>query len=254
MQSLFFSVTTATSIGYGKPTPETSTGRVAAVLYILFGLPLCLVTIADLAKFCTQGLTWLYLHFTRVGIPTYLHTVGVRGTFLFTYMLRDLLFRLISFGLEGGKIEREIKGKKKSEVSTRQSQQMVEDPAATTAEKRRTMEKVRSTAKLMEPEEVIQSHGGDGDACPAAESKLSAIFRYIFFVCHFVKAGVRVGVPDWSDPRQLRPPRLLRLRRRLPGLRQGLPHPHRSLQLPLRIQVASLSEAATEQGSGRTRA
>lgn len=40
-------------------------GRMFCVGYILFGIPLYLITLADLAKFCTEGMNRLYTEFLK---------------------------------------------------------------------------------------------------------------------------------------------------------------------------------------------
>ncbi|RCN36131.1 Ion channel [Ancylostoma caninum] len=48
--AVFFAVTVVTTIGYGNPVPITNIGRVVCIMFSLFGIPLTLVTIADLGK------------------------------------------------------------------------------------------------------------------------------------------------------------------------------------------------------------
>uniref|UniRef100_A0A183FKZ1 Ion_trans_2 domain-containing protein n=1 Tax=Heligmosomoides polygyrus TaxID=6339 RepID=A0A183FKZ1_HELPZ len=49
--SIFFSWTAITTIGYGHIVPRTNAGRIAIIFYALFGIPLILVTIADMGRF-----------------------------------------------------------------------------------------------------------------------------------------------------------------------------------------------------------
>ncbi|CAD6193635.1 unnamed protein product [Caenorhabditis auriculariae] len=58
--NLFFAATTLTSIGYGTDAPVSPVGRIFCLVYLFFGIPLYLITIADLAKFCTEGMNRLY--------------------------------------------------------------------------------------------------------------------------------------------------------------------------------------------------
>uniref|UniRef100_A0A914GXN9 Potassium channel domain-containing protein n=1 Tax=Globodera rostochiensis TaxID=31243 RepID=A0A914GXN9_GLORO len=58
--AVFFSVTVVSTIGYGNPVPVTRLGRIACISFSLFGIPLTLVTIADLGKFLSEHLVWLY--------------------------------------------------------------------------------------------------------------------------------------------------------------------------------------------------
>ncbi|KAK6753412.1 hypothetical protein RB195_012791 [Necator americanus] len=59
--NLFFAATTLTSIGYGTDAPDSYTGRVFCLVYLFFGIPLYLITLADLAKFCTEFMNKLYI-------------------------------------------------------------------------------------------------------------------------------------------------------------------------------------------------
>uniref|UniRef100_A0A915C3F3 Fibronectin type-III domain-containing protein n=2 Tax=Parascaris univalens TaxID=6257 RepID=A0A915C3F3_PARUN len=63
--NLFFAATTLTSIGYGANAPDSVIGRLFIFLYILFGIPLYLITMADLAKFCTEGMNRTYTEFLK---------------------------------------------------------------------------------------------------------------------------------------------------------------------------------------------
>ncbi|CAI4223261.1 unnamed protein product [Auanema sp. JU1783] len=58
--NLFFAATTLTSIGYGTDAPDSSAGRLFCLLYLFFGIPLYLITLADLAKFCTEFMNRTY--------------------------------------------------------------------------------------------------------------------------------------------------------------------------------------------------
>ncbi|VDM76829.1 unnamed protein product [Strongylus vulgaris] len=46
--------------GYGNLVPTTTSGRVACIIFALFGIPLLLVTIADIGKFLSEFLSFLY--------------------------------------------------------------------------------------------------------------------------------------------------------------------------------------------------
>uniref|UniRef100_A0A1I7XM54 Ion_trans_2 domain-containing protein n=1 Tax=Heterorhabditis bacteriophora TaxID=37862 RepID=A0A1I7XM54_HETBA len=52
--SIFFSWTAITTIGYGHIVPRTNAGRIAIIFYALFGIPLILVTIADMGRFLSD--------------------------------------------------------------------------------------------------------------------------------------------------------------------------------------------------------
>nr|pir hypothetical protein C52B9.6 - Caenorhabditis elegans [Caenorhabditis elegans] len=73
--SMFFAATVITTIvqvknrsgnrvvfsrGYGNLVPITVTGRVACIIFALLGIPLLLVTIADIGKFLSEFLSYLY--------------------------------------------------------------------------------------------------------------------------------------------------------------------------------------------------
>uniref|UniRef100_A0A0R3S1V2 Ion_trans_2 domain-containing protein n=1 Tax=Elaeophora elaphi TaxID=1147741 RepID=A0A0R3S1V2_9BILA len=48
------------TIGYGNIVPVTSSGRIACVIFALFGVPLAIITIGDLGKFLSECTIWLY--------------------------------------------------------------------------------------------------------------------------------------------------------------------------------------------------
>uniref|UniRef100_A0A914E0N9 Potassium channel domain-containing protein n=1 Tax=Acrobeloides nanus TaxID=290746 RepID=A0A914E0N9_9BILA len=64
--AIFFAVTVVTTIGYGNPVPITQLGRMMCIIFSLFGIPLTLVTIADLGKFLSEHLIWLYGKYLRL--------------------------------------------------------------------------------------------------------------------------------------------------------------------------------------------
>ncbi|VDM47810.1 unnamed protein product [Toxocara canis] len=51
--------------GYGANAPDSVVGRLFIVGYILFGIPLYLITMADLAKFCTEFMNRTYTEFLK---------------------------------------------------------------------------------------------------------------------------------------------------------------------------------------------
>ncbi|CAJ0947085.1 unnamed protein product, partial [Mesorhabditis belari] len=58
--SVFFATTVITTIGYGNLVPTTTIGRICCIFYALIGIPLLLVTIADIGKFLSEFLSFLY--------------------------------------------------------------------------------------------------------------------------------------------------------------------------------------------------
>jgi len=58
--SLFFAATTMATIGYGNIVPVTPHGRIACIVFALFGAPLAIITIGDLGKFLSECTIWLY--------------------------------------------------------------------------------------------------------------------------------------------------------------------------------------------------
>ncbi|KAI6198402.1 TWiK family of potassium channels protein 7 [Aphelenchoides fujianensis] len=58
--SLFFAVTTMATIGYGDLVPVTTHGRMACVIFALFGAPLAIITIGDLGKFLSECTIWIW--------------------------------------------------------------------------------------------------------------------------------------------------------------------------------------------------
>lgn len=52
--ALFYSMTVFTTIGYGHLTPITFAGRVATMIYAIFGIPILLMVLADLGKLLTR--------------------------------------------------------------------------------------------------------------------------------------------------------------------------------------------------------
>uniref|UniRef100_A0A915K6D5 Potassium channel domain-containing protein n=1 Tax=Romanomermis culicivorax TaxID=13658 RepID=A0A915K6D5_ROMCU len=64
--SLFFSLTTLATIGYGNVVPHTEHGRILCVFFALFGTPLALITIGDLGKFTSECIMTGYEKYKNV--------------------------------------------------------------------------------------------------------------------------------------------------------------------------------------------
>ncbi|VDM54975.1 unnamed protein product [Angiostrongylus costaricensis] len=58
--ALFFTATLLTTIGYGNLVPVTWHGRMFCIAYALLGVPLILITVADIGKFLSENIVWLY--------------------------------------------------------------------------------------------------------------------------------------------------------------------------------------------------
>ncbi|PIO60090.1 hypothetical protein TELCIR_18419, partial [Teladorsagia circumcincta] len=48
-------------VSYGTDAPDSPVGRIFCLVYLFFGIPLYLITLADLAKFCTEFMNKLYI-------------------------------------------------------------------------------------------------------------------------------------------------------------------------------------------------
>ncbi|EPB74674.1 fibronectin type III domain protein [Ancylostoma ceylanicum] len=58
---LLFIMSQPSFSGYGTDAPDSYVGRVFCLVYLFFGIPLYLITLADLAKFCTEFMNKLYI-------------------------------------------------------------------------------------------------------------------------------------------------------------------------------------------------
>ncbi|CAB3407236.1 unnamed protein product [Caenorhabditis bovis] len=63
--SVFFTTTMLTSIGYGYVAPSTFGGRLFGVIYCLIGIPLTLVTVANIAKFLSETIFLVHYEIWR---------------------------------------------------------------------------------------------------------------------------------------------------------------------------------------------
>lgn len=61
--ALFYSMTVFTTIGYGHLTPITFAGRVATMVYAIFGIPILLMVLADLGKLLTRIIKYTFKKF-----------------------------------------------------------------------------------------------------------------------------------------------------------------------------------------------
>ncbi|KAF1762071.1 hypothetical protein GCK72_010333 [Caenorhabditis remanei] len=66
MTALFFTTTLLTTIGYGNLTPVTGRGKFLCILYALFGVPLILITVADIGKFLSENIVQLYTWYRKL--------------------------------------------------------------------------------------------------------------------------------------------------------------------------------------------
>lgn len=57
---VFYSYTLFTTIGYGHFVPTSHSGRIATIIYSLFGIPLLLAVLTDFGKLLTRGLKHVY--------------------------------------------------------------------------------------------------------------------------------------------------------------------------------------------------
>uniref|UniRef100_A0A915MF91 Potassium channel domain-containing protein n=1 Tax=Meloidogyne javanica TaxID=6303 RepID=A0A915MF91_MELJA len=60
MGAMFYAGQLYTTIGYGLPATQTSGGRLASIIYIMIGIPLFLIILAEVGKLLSRGLRKLY--------------------------------------------------------------------------------------------------------------------------------------------------------------------------------------------------
>ncbi|CAD5234538.1 unnamed protein product [Bursaphelenchus xylophilus] len=58
--SMFLAVTTYSTIGYGNISPKSRLGKLAAMVYAAIGIPLVLMILHKLGRFCLRGLEYLW--------------------------------------------------------------------------------------------------------------------------------------------------------------------------------------------------
>uniref|UniRef100_A0A915MRZ6 Potassium channel domain-containing protein n=1 Tax=Meloidogyne javanica TaxID=6303 RepID=A0A915MRZ6_MELJA len=64
--SMYFAGTIFTTIGYGDIACETFYGRLATVIYAIFGIPLMLITLNELGKFLYKSINELFAMFNKI--------------------------------------------------------------------------------------------------------------------------------------------------------------------------------------------
>ncbi|XP_061723314.1 potassium channel subfamily K member 15 isoform X2 [Cydia pomonella] len=65
VNSMFYSGTIFTTIGYGHITPKTLSGRIATIVYAIVGIPLFLIVLADFGKLFTRIIKFLWSFIRR---------------------------------------------------------------------------------------------------------------------------------------------------------------------------------------------
>ncbi|KAI1731692.1 ion channel domain-containing protein [Ditylenchus destructor] len=75
----FFTTTLLTTIGYGNLVPVTVSGRMFCIFYALFGVPLILITVADIGKFLSENIIWLYSMYVQAKKRLRLRQKRLRG-------------------------------------------------------------------------------------------------------------------------------------------------------------------------------
>uniref|UniRef100_A0AC34QHE6 Potassium channel domain-containing protein n=1 Tax=Panagrolaimus sp. JU765 TaxID=591449 RepID=A0AC34QHE6_9BILA len=67
--AIFYTTTLLTTIGYGNLVPVTFEGRMFCIFYALLGVPLILITVADIGKFLSENIVWLYGLYSKMKKP-----------------------------------------------------------------------------------------------------------------------------------------------------------------------------------------
>ncbi|XP_051157221.1 uncharacterized protein LOC127279118 isoform X1 [Leptopilina boulardi] len=66
LNSMVYSLTVITTIGYGHIAPTTTTGRAVTIVYAIFGIPMFLIILADFGKLFTRGIKFLWAFIRRL--------------------------------------------------------------------------------------------------------------------------------------------------------------------------------------------
>uniref|UniRef100_A0A0R3RQR4 Ion channel n=1 Tax=Elaeophora elaphi TaxID=1147741 RepID=A0A0R3RQR4_9BILA len=98
--ALFFTATLLTTIGYGNLVPVTFQGRMFCIIYALFGVPLILITVADIGKFLSENIVWLYAKYTKAKKQYKEKKKSVCITSLVGDINGNVKDQLLQFGLE----------------------------------------------------------------------------------------------------------------------------------------------------------
>ena len=69
MQSVFFTSTIVTTVGYGNIAPATTAGRLFCILFAIIGIPFTLSVIADVGQICATIVTILWARAKPVVMP-----------------------------------------------------------------------------------------------------------------------------------------------------------------------------------------
>ncbi|XP_043469260.1 potassium channel subfamily K member 18 isoform X1 [Leptopilina heterotoma] len=66
LNSVLYSLTVITTIGYGHIAPTTTTGRAITIVYAIFGIPMFLIILADFGKLFTRCIKFLWAFIRRL--------------------------------------------------------------------------------------------------------------------------------------------------------------------------------------------
>ncbi|XP_014207231.1 uncharacterized protein LOC106638526 [Copidosoma floridanum] len=66
LNSMMYSLTVISTIGYGHISPSTTTGRALTIVYAIIGIPMFLIVLADFGKLFTRGIKFLWAFVRRL--------------------------------------------------------------------------------------------------------------------------------------------------------------------------------------------